>query len=96
MSEILLEGDTESTGHREDGELPQDRYDIVGLFLLMGEGRPLTAAELGGATLVLEYEEFEQLGFLDIVLPNGETTTLLPEDYSPGHTLTIFPRDLGN
>jgi len=81
---------------RESGEISPINYNIMGLFLLMERGAALTASELENMPLVLDYEEFEQLGALDIILPNGESTTLLPDDYPTGHTLIIFPWDLGD
>lgn len=82
---------------REAQELDAADYRIEFLFYLQEEDRPLTRGTVGNKAVVLTQSDLEQLGYLEIVLPNGQIMSIEPEDtgYAPDDLLIIFPEDLG-
>lgn len=77
---------------REAGELEKTDFNFV-QWHIMNPNKPLEKADLGRQALILEAEEFDKLGVLEIKLPNGKTCLLDYDDHNDG--LVIFPENLG-
>lgn len=80
---------------RESGEIAEEDYNTNLLLWFIELDAPLTAADLQNCALVMTRAEFKTIGSFDIVLPNGERTTLDSENFSD-EILIIYPKDLGN
>lgn len=79
---------------RESGEIAQNDYNTNGLLWLIELDQPLKASDLQNQALVMTRDEFEAIGPFDVVLPNGERTTLDSDNFS-GEILIIYPENLG-
>jgi hypothetical protein len=81
---------------RESGEIADEDFNFIQWWVNHSENpRPLEKADIGREALVLSYEEFEQIGFLDIILPSGEICLLYFHDLKAQDGLIIFPEELG-
>jgi hypothetical protein len=82
---------------REAGELDKFDYEVIHLWYLRQDNRPVTRKELGNKAIAITQAELEQLGGLDMILANGERIIIDPEDtgYEPEDPLIIFPEELG-
>lgn len=82
---------------QETKELSEEAVGLEDIYRLQDMGLPLTRRGVGNQAIILSHEEFEQLGFLDVVLPTGETTTILPDaDAAADQPIIFFPEDLGD
>jgi len=82
---------------REAGELEPTDYEVNYLFYLQQMDQPVTRKEVGNRAIVIKPEEFEGLGYLEIVLPTGEKIVLdfTEETFDKRSPLIIFPEELG-
>jgi|WetSurMetagenome_2_1015567.scaffolds.fasta_scaffold87817_4 hypothetical protein len=84
--------------HIESGELDSANYeyDMVNEFVNHEGPFERTDLERGRQAIILMHGEFEGCGGLEIVLSNGDITTLDPDDFPLDDILIIYPWDLGN
>ena len=82
---------------REAGELEPTNYEVNDLLYLQQMDKPVTRKEVGNRAIVIKPEEFEGLGYLEIVLPTGEKIVLdfTEETFDKKSPLVIFPEELG-
>jgi hypothetical protein len=82
---------------REAGELEPTDYEVNYLLYLQQMDQPVTRKEVGNRAIVIKPEEFEGLGYLEIVLPTGERIVLdfTEETFDKNSPLIIFPEELG-
>ena len=87
----------ELTRRREAGELEPTDYEVNYIYYLQQMDRPVTRKEVGNRAIVIRPEEFEGLGYLEIVLPTGEKIVLdfTEETFDKRSSLIIFPEELG-
>lgn len=89
------------------GELDARDFSAADIFHLQkDEGdRPVERTDLESRSapraLVVSNSEFHAIGYIDVVLPDGDTLTLFANDFSSGSEdpkgpLILFPEDLGN
>jgi len=89
---------------RKEGELLQEGFPLENIYYINDdnyENRPLTRKDLGRQAVVLSAEEFSQIGYIDLLLANGEELTIFADDFcsnpnDPEAILVIFPEDLGD
>ncbi|MEK7143171.1 MAG: hypothetical protein AAB785_03115 [Patescibacteria group bacterium] len=88
----------ELTFQIEVGVLDPHYFENNYLEYLQQEDLPLTRDDLGNQAVVITKEEFDKLGFLDMMLPDGEIMTFDSDDldYEPDDPLIIFPEGLGS
>ena len=82
---------------REAGELEPTDYEVNYLLYLQQMDQPVTRKEVGNRAIVIKPEEFEGLGYLEIVLPTGERIVLdfTEETFDKKSPFIIFPEELG-
>lgn len=79
---------------RETGEIGETDYPIENLIFLSDEGAPISRADVKNQAIVINPEDFDALGDLDIVNNAGEVVNIGFFDRSM--PLIIFPEDLGD
>jgi hypothetical protein len=83
---------------KEAQEISESDFGAEGIYYLQAEGKPITKSEVGNSAVVLSQEEFDSLGYIDIVFENGQLATIESENtgYSPEDLFIIFPEELGD
>ncbi len=80
---------------QESNEVAKDTVDLNRLFALMESPTPiLTREELGNKALALTYEEFQELGVIEVRWHDGSIELLDPDDLHPQDVLVIYPDQL--
>jgi hypothetical protein len=94
---IIAHNVAELARRHEAGEIGED-FGPEAIWYLQQDGQPITKKAVGNSAVVLSQEEFEQLGYIDMVKSNGELITIESEvtGYQPEQLFITFPEELGD
>lgn len=95
MRQAIARNELELARRKEAGEL--DKIDFENIYLQEND-QPVTRKDIKNKAIVITGAELEQLGYLEMIRADGETTVIEFENtgYGPRDRLIIFPEDLGD
>ncbi|MCL5407588.1 MAG: hypothetical protein M1429_03775 [Patescibacteria group bacterium] len=96
QKEVVKDAAGELTRRRELGELDSADYEINYLFYLQELGMPISKEDVKNQAIVINPDQFEVLGYIDLVNTDGESITIDFDDVDSSRPFILFPEDLGN
>jgi len=95
--QIIEANEQELARRRENGELEPYDYEPTYLWYRAKNNEPVTRKDVGNQAIVITQTELETLGSFKIILADGSTAIIDPENtgYGPDDKIIIFPEELG-